>query len=479
MLTLASIKLRPFDSMESHMTDTAPRYAQDLRRSLGIRENILITISAVTPASSVFIIVPALIGALAGGSVLAMLLGALIALFVGLCYAELASRYPISGAEYPWAARLLGKPVGFATFVLALVMGVLIIAVIATGVGPYLATLWPPLDSPWTAVVVVAISTTIASLAIKTNAWVTGVCLGLEVLAIVVLVVLGLAHVSRGPQVFFVPQALGAGDTLQTLSIGVLFSLLPVALFAYNGYGAAVFYSEETKNASKLIGKAIMFSLLVTVVLEVVPLMAVVIGASSLEALAGSPTPINYFLLDRGGDVVNVLVSVGIAVAIFNAVIAIQIQIGRLIFASARDRSWPAAVDRVLGTVSPRTHTPVVATIIVGVLVVIAAVVIPVPTLILATGSAVVVLYTIVALCALRVRRVTGGHQGGYRMWLWPVPPVIVLLFMAYVVFQTVVADATPLLIALGTVVLGLIWYAVFIRGRADRWTLPEPQLED
>ncbi len=461
------------------MTDTSPRYAQDLERSLGIRENILITISAVTPASSVFIIVPALIAGLAGGSVLAMLLGGVIALFVGLCYAELASRYPISGAEYPWAARLLGKPIGFATFVLALVMGVLIIAVITSGVGQYLAAVWAPLNSPWTGVVVVIISTTIASLAIKTNAWVTGICLALEVIAIIVLVVLGLTHVSRGADAFFIPQVLGDGGVLQQVSFGALFSLIPVALFAYNGYGASVFYSEETKNASKTIGKAIMFSLLVTVVLEVVPLMAVVVGSRSLEALVGSPAPINYFLIDRGGDVINVLVSVAIAVAIFNAVIAIQIQIGRLIFASARDKSWPAAVDRVLGRVNPRTKTPVVATVVVGVLVIIAALVIPFPTLILATGSAVVILYPIVALSALRVRAVKGGHEGGYRMWLWPVPPVIVLVVMAYVVYQTVVADITPLLIALGTLVVGLIWYAAFIRGRKDRWTLPDPQLEE
>ena len=62
-----------------------------------------------------------------------------------------------------------------------------------------------------------------------------------------------------------------------------------------------------------------------------------------------------------------------------------------------------------------------------------------------------VILYTIVALSALRVRAVKGGHEGGYRMWLWPIPPVVVLLVMAYVVYQTVVADITPLLIALGT----------------------------
>ena len=101
------------------------------------------------------------------------------------------------------------------------------------------------------------------------------------------------------------------------------------------------------------------------------------------------------------------------------------------------------------------------------------------PTLILATGSAVVVLYAIVALSALRVRSAKGGHEGGYRMILWPIPPIIVLLAMAYVVYQTIVTDVTPLLVSLGTIVIGLIWYAIFIRGRKDRWTLPDPQVDD
>lgn len=37
------------------------RYEQQLARSLSMRENILITLSSVTPASSVFIIVPAVL----------------------------------------------------------------------------------------------------------------------------------------------------------------------------------------------------------------------------------------------------------------------------------------------------------------------------------------------------------------------------------------------------------------------------------
>ncbi|WP_232850791.1 amino acid permease [Nocardia acididurans] len=97
MTTSASIVPGPDEADRS-------RYPQQLARALGMGENILITLSAVTPASSVFIIIP-------------------VSVFVGLCYAELATAYPIAGGEYTWVARLLGRPNGFAVFGLTLVNG--------------------------------------------------------------------------------------------------------------------------------------------------------------------------------------------------------------------------------------------------------------------------------------------------------------------------------------------------------------------
>ena len=135
-------------------------YVQQLHRALSMKENILVTLSAVTPASSVFIIVPTVLLGVGGASVLTMLIGGVAAFFVALCYAELAATYPITGGEYTWAARLLGKPAGFSTFVLTLVSGVLIVAVIALGTGEYLGVAWPALGGKWIGVgVIVGIAT--------------------------------------------------------------------------------------------------------------------------------------------------------------------------------------------------------------------------------------------------------------------------------------------------------------------------------
>lgn len=83
-----------------------------------MRENIFITLSSVTPASSVFIIVPAILLAAGGASVLTRGHRRGSCIFVGMCYAELAATYPVTGGGYTWAARLLGRPAGFALFLL-------------------------------------------------------------------------------------------------------------------------------------------------------------------------------------------------------------------------------------------------------------------------------------------------------------------------------------------------------------------------
>lgn len=450
-------------------------YKQELSRELTLRQNILITLSAVTPASSVFIIVPAVLLAAGGASVMAMALGGLVALFVGMCYAELSARYPISGGEYTWAARILGRPIGFAVMLLTLVTGVLIIAVVALGTGLYLGVAVSGLSGNEVGLVVIVLSTIVAALRIKTNAWVTGLFLAVELLAIAIFTILGFINVSRPISTFWTPSVLGSSGMLEGISWGIVVSTIAVALFAYNGYGQAVYYAEETKGATKNIGKAIMTALLVAVIVEIVPLMAVVLGTGSLEKLLADPAPMNYFLIERGGNTVNTIVSLGIAIAIINAVIAIIIQMARLMFSASRDGSWPDVIGKPLGSISAKYQTPVVSTAVVGIASVLVGAFVPFSLLILASGASLIVIYAIVAVAALRVRSMGSSHKSAYTMPLWPVPPIIVIVAIIYIAYQGVLADSRPLLIAIGTMLIGVVYYYVYINSRTDsRWTLPE-----
>ena len=68
--------------MECAVTQTqevaqSERYEQELSRSLKVLGNVMITLSSITPASSVFIIIPAILLGVGTGSFLALVFAAL------------------------------------------------------------------------------------------------------------------------------------------------------------------------------------------------------------------------------------------------------------------------------------------------------------------------------------------------------------------------------------------------------------------
>ncbi len=168
-----------------------------LNRVLGALGTLLIVLSAVTPASSVFIIVPGVIALAGSGSFLSFVIAAVIGLFMAYVYAELSSAYPTTGGEYTMIGRTLGRFWGFLTLFMNFITLILIVAVVALGVGTYLGVIIPNLDPKIIGVATIIVSTIVAILKIKLNAVVTGIFLAIELVALLVLTVLGFSNIER------------------------------------------------------------------------------------------------------------------------------------------------------------------------------------------------------------------------------------------------------------------------------------------
>jgi amino acid transporter len=463
------------DGLGQGSTPGGTRYKQELSRSLSLRGNVLITLSSVTPASSVFIIIPSVLAAIAGASFVAFVASAFVGVFMAYCYAELSSAFPIAGGEYSFAARVLGKSTGFALFLMNALSLILIIGVIALGTGQYLSAAWSGANSKWVGVGVIVFSAIVAVLNIRTNAWVTGTFLVLEMAALVVLTALGFLHVSRPVSTLFHAQTMGGSGVLQSVGWGLVAAQMATAVFAYNGYGAAVYFAEETRNAARGIAKVILWSLAITVAAELIPMTAVLLGAPDLGKLISDPAPMEYFVTARGGHTLNTVVSLAIALAIINAVVAITLQAGRTVYGSARDRAFPDPISNLLGWVHPKLQTPLPATLLVGVLAAVVASFVSLNNLIVATGATLVALYIIVALSAIVGRRNGTTANAPYKMPLWPLAPVAVILTLGYVGIQLWKGNKWQVIIAAGALAVGyLYYYAYLYPRRADRWTMPE-----
>lgn len=85
-----------------------------LKRSIGVVGGTLLTLSCVTPASTLFVVVPDLFGDLGTATALTIAIGSLLCIAVAFCYSELGTLIPSAGGEYAMVTTLTGgSPAGW------------------------------------------------------------------------------------------------------------------------------------------------------------------------------------------------------------------------------------------------------------------------------------------------------------------------------------------------------------------------------
>ena len=310
-------------------------------------------------------------------------------------------------------------------------------AVIALGTAQYLANV-VTVNTQIAGAVVCLVAAAVAILRIRTNAVITGIFLVIELLALLVLTVLGILnfHPDRVGQLFSGWVVGNSSGGLDPVAFGVILTATASAVFAYNGYSNAVNFSEETKGSSRNIATAILLSLVITVAAELIPTTAVLLGAPDLAAITASSQPMIDFIDATANKTVDTIVSLGVALAIFNATLAIILEFGRILYSASRDRAWPGVINDWLVSVHPTLKSPWIATALVGI---VSAH--PVPD---GRPEHAHHAHRRRARCRLRVRRhrrAVGRYTGAtaaspYRMPLWPLPPLLALAALIYITTQ-------------------------------------------
>ncbi len=436
--------------------------------------NLLITISAITPAASVFIMGQQVTQQAGTGAIVCFLAAGCLALTTAYVYAELSSAFPLTGAEYSMMGRTLGPSWGFMALGLNLFGGPVSQAVTALGLADYLGVVIPGLPALPVALAVTVATALIGVLNIRLNAKITGAFLLVELAALCVMTGLGLVH-AHNPLIEMTlhpvaPTATGGlGQvTWATMGLG-----MAGAIYAYNGYGGAVYFGEEMYEARTKMAWVIFGSLAVAGIAEFAPIVAVLAGAPDLKAVLTAPQPYPAFLTAAGGPLIDKVVSLGVAFAIINAMIAIGLINARQLFCSGRDGVWPGALNRWAAAVHPRLRSPWIATLAMGAAT-IACCFAPLPLLVILSGTNLVMLYAGVSAAAIAGRINGTTAVGHYRMPLYPLWPVISLIGLAGVAFadlQDADFGRPSLLANLAVMAVSAAYYLVYLKRRGG-WQL-------
>ena len=451
----------------------APPLARPLGRSMRRVGNLLITISAITPALSVFIIGQQVVQQAGTGAILCFIGAGLLALATAYVYAELSSAIPLTGAEYSMLGHVMGPSSGFMMLGLNLFGGSGSLAVTALGLADYLGVLFPGVPAVPVALGVTAATTLITVLNIRLNAKITGAFLLVELATLAVMTVLGAMHVKNPIFDLTLHPVMATPGGLAHVSWAAMGLGMAAAIYAFNGYGGAVSFGEEMYEARTNVAWVVFASLAVAALAEFIPIVAALAGAPDLKAMLGAEQPFPAFLLATGGVFVDKAVSLGIVVAIVNAMIAIGLVNARYLFCSGRDKVWPGAANRWFAAVHPRFHSPWISSLVTGAATLICCF-LPLRPLVILTGTNVVMLYAGVSVAVMVGRRNGSTANGHYRMPLYPFWPLAALAGLAGVAVADWLdpSEGRPGLIAnLVVMAVSAGYYQLYLRRRGG-WTL-------
>jgi APA family basic amino acid/polyamine antiporter len=285
------------------------------------------------------------------------LLGGLIAIAGAFVYAELAARRPEVGGQYAYLRDAWGPmPAFLYGWSLLLVIQSGGMAAVAITFARYLLDIIDLGLPDWSvAAGALALLTAINCLGVRAGGTVQSVLMVLKIGAILMLVICGLWLAPAA-----VPTPRAAAETLTGLAaIGA--ALTPV-MFSYGGWQTASFVAGEMRDPRRDLARGLMFGVLGVVALYALVALTcvVVLGA---EGLAESPTPATAVMRLALGPTGGTLIALGISISALGFLSQGMLTTPRVYFAMAEDRLF----FRGLATVNARTHAPIAAILLQGV----------------------------------------------------------------------------------------------------------------
>jgi APA family basic amino acid/polyamine antiporter len=380
---------------------------QSLKRALGPLNLITLGIGAIIGAG-IFVLTGQAAALHAGPAVpLSMALVGVACAFAGLCYAEMASAVPVAGSAYTYSYATMGELIAWIIgwdLVLEYAAGA---ATVGVGWSGHLVSLLSQLGivipthlaaSPtqwctaaqvtsqvagcghsglnftgaWVnlpAVFIVILMSTILVIGIKESARVNNFIVLLKVAIILLIVAIGLGHITPANWKPFIPQNTGEWGTYGWSGVlrgaGLVF-------FAYIGFDAVSTAAQEAKNPQKDMPIGILGSLAICTILYIV-VSAVLTGMVPYAEL-NNAAPVAYAFEKVGAPHwVRLSIDVGAVLGLASVILVMLLGQSRVFYSMSRD----GLLGKWAGAVHPKYRTPYLSTIFTGVAVTIATGLLP------------------------------------------------------------------------------------------------------
>ncbi len=381
----------------------------------------------------------------------------LLSLFGALSFAELAAMMPQAGGQYIYLREGYGPLVSFLCgWMFFLIQQSGGIATLAVGLARYLGNFFPFSDAgqKTAAALVILVLTAINYRGVRKGGWVQSVLTGLNVGVVVALIALGYALTRGSPAV---ASSLSAPSSARFVaSFGVA---MVAALWAYEGWNNVTFAAGEVKRPERNLPLALILgtSLVIAIYLGLNLLYYHVLTLPEIarsERVAADAA--SRFLGTTGSR----LTALAIIISVFGSLNGSILAGARVYYAMAKDGQffrWCAAVH-------PRFRTPHLALVVQGVWSSFLVLLAGYEQLFTYTVFAAWVFYALTAFAVIILRRKVPDAVRPYRVFAYPLVPIIFVLASAGFLTDTLVESPKEAGLGCLLVVVGVPVYFVWRR---------------
>jgi APA family basic amino acid/polyamine antiporter len=334
-----------------------------LQREIGVFGATLMGLGSII-GTGVFVSIGIATGIAGPSVILAVAIGAIVALCNGLSSAQLAANHAVSGGTYEYGYKYLNPILGFTAGWLFLLAKSASAATAALGfAGYFLNTLGlnSGLLVPTALIAVITITVIVLNGIRRSNVANLGI-VSLTLFSLILFILAGLPIALSPTGVnnltpFFMDEK----------PIAALLEATALMFVAYTGYGRIATLGEEVREPRKTIPKAMVVTMIVTMLLYFA-VAVVSVAAVCLEGLSDATqkaTPLEMAASQFGIPGIRQIVAVGAITAMLGVLLNLILGLSRVLLAMGRRRDMPPQVARL----NASGTTPVIAVIVVAVII--------------------------------------------------------------------------------------------------------------
>lgn len=390
---------------------------------------------------------------------LSFLVAGLVCAFAGLCYAELASVLPVSGSAYTYSYATLGEFAAWMMGALLLLEYGLAASVVAVGWSGYVVSLlhdWHIIIPPeFTGPMGHAVTTfeggtvtgvmnlpallvclAIASLlviGVSESATANNIIVVIKGSVIVAFILIGGWVILQTPEKFmpnwepFIPEPTGVRGEY---GVEGIMRAASIVFFAYIGFEAVSTAGQEAKNPKRDMPFGILGSLIVCTILYIgtAAVLTLLVNYKDLNTPAPVADAVNA--LPPSWAWFKVAIKLGAIAGLTSVILVLMYGQTRIFYTMAKDGLLPG----VFGKVHAKFKTPWINTILVGIIVAIAAAVFDINTLGDLTSVGTLAAFAVVCLTVIYLRRSRPDLERGFKVPLYPFVPILGILSCLYLI---------------------------------------------